>query len=249
MSYHAERDRYLSLQPSNHRPTRRSALERAFDRRRFLSGAAYGGAALALTTAGLGACQPTDYTPTPRGAPDTDPFERELALLALDEAQRSGVRYADLRISHHQFESVQTRKQQITAVRSTDSHGLGIRALYGGSWGFADTRVLSHDGAIAAAREATAIAKANDAIAPVETELAPVGVFPEGTWTTPHGIDPFDVGIEEKADLLLRTNTEALRVDGVSFVRSSVLSVKERRLIAGRSRLGLRPRARLARQC
>ena len=92
VSYHAERDRYLSLQPSNHRPTRRSALERAFDRRRFLSGAAYGGAALALTTAGLGACQPTDHTPTPRGAPDTDPFERELALLAWEaETEELGI--------------------------------------------------------------------------------------------------------------------------------------------------------------
>jgi TldD protein len=220
------------LQPSNHRPARRSALEGAFDRRRFLSGAAYGGAALALTTAGLGACKPADRPSDPAAGPGTDPFERELALLALDEARSSGARYADLRISHHEFESVQTREQQIAAVRSTDSHGLGIRALVGGSWGFAGTRDLSRDGVITAAREATAVAKANDAIAPVETELAPVDAFPEGSWMTPHEIDPFDVTIEEKADLLLRTNAEALRVDGVAFVRSSVLSVKERRLIA-----------------
>jgi TldD protein len=233
LSVRSEQSRYLSLRPRNHRPAPHTALDRSFDRRRFLSGAIYGGAALAATSTGLSGCGPSGpVPPAPIGGPDTDPLERELALLALDEARTSGARYADLRISHHSFESVQTREQQITGASSTDSHGLGIRALVGGSWGFAGTPDLSRDSVVAAAREATAIAKANDAIAPVETELAPVAVFPEGSWTTPHEIDPFDVSIEEKADLLLRTNAAALTVDGVAFVRSGVLSVKERRLVA-----------------
>ena len=39
-----------------------------------------------------------------------DPIERELALLALDEATKAGATYADVRVSRHWFESVRTRE-------------------------------------------------------------------------------------------------------------------------------------------
>ena len=54
----------------------------------------------------------------------------------------------------------------------------------------------------------------------------------EGRWITPHEIDPFNVSAEQKADLLFKTNTSALRVKGVQFVNSSIDSVKESKLLA-----------------
>ena len=161
-----------------------------------------------------------------------DPFERELALLALDEATKAGANYADVRVSRHWFEAVRTREQQITGANFTESYGIGIRTLVGGSWGFSGTRELTNEAVARAAREATAIAAANDRIAPQKTELAPVDVYPAAEWTTPHEIDPFDVPLEEKADLLFAASAEAMTVNGVRFVTGSIMAVKERRLVA-----------------
>jgi TldD protein len=164
-------------------------------------------------------------------APGPDAAERELALLALDVATSAGASYADARVSRHLFESLNTRERQITNVSKRESYGIGVRALVGGSWGFAATHDLTRDAVIRAAREASAIAAANNTVAPNKIVLAPVRKVADGRWMTPHAIDPFGVSLETKADLLFRTNEEALKIKGVSFVTSSVSSVKESRLL------------------
>jgi len=158
--------------------------------------------------------------------------EKTLLLHAIDAARAAGADYADGRIIRTQFEAIGTREQSITQVQSTDSFGINVRALVGGSWGFSATQNLQRDAVAAMAREAVAVARANNEVAPSQTVLAPVEVFPDARWVTPHRIDPFDVGLEEKADLLLRANAEALRVNHIRFAASSILSVKEQRLIA-----------------
>tara|TARA_B110000305_G_scaffold25845_1_gene23625 strand:+ start:1645 stop:3246 length:1602 start_codon:yes stop_codon:yes gene_type:complete len=158
--------------------------------------------------------------------------ERELLLLAIDVARSAGAQYADGRIIRTQFEAIGAREQMITQVQSTDSFGINVRALVGGSWGFSATQVLTRDAVAAMAREAVAIATANNEVAPSETVLAQVDVFPDADWITPHTVDPFDVSLEDKAALLLRINEEALRVNNIRFSNSSILSVKEERLLA-----------------
>ena len=211
--------------PVNH-PLARAINQ--IDRREFVKIAGVTGAALAVG-AGTFGCRPTAVIGS---GPAPDAAERELALFAIDEARSAGAGYVDVRISRHWNESVATREEQITSVSKSESYGIGVRALVGGSWGFSATRDLSRDAVAAVAREAASIAAANDRIAPSETSLAPVDVVPDGRWVTPHEIDPFDVSIEEKADLLFRANAEAMRVAGVQFVSSSIASVKESRLVA-----------------
>ena len=116
----------------------------------------------------------------------------------------------------------------MTGVNRGESYGIGIRALVGGSWGFAATRDLTNDAVTRTAREAVAVGAANDKINPVKTALAPVKKIPDGRWITPHEIDPFTIPIEQKADLLFKTNEEALRVKGVKFVTSNIDSIRDR---------------------
>ena len=209
--------------PTQHRLNFRD-LSR-LDRRDFMRLTGYG--SLLAAGVGLAGCAPSS-----EALPGPDPAEKELALLALDEAISAGARYADVRISQHYFEAINTREEQITGVTKSDSYGIGIRALVGGSWGFAATRKLSRESVSASAREATAIASANNQVAPSQITLADVKVVPDGRWITPHAVDPFDVPLEQKAELLFAANRAALGVAGVSFVSSSVSSVKERRLVA-----------------
>ena len=164
--------------------------------------------------------------------PVGDASERDLVLLAIDEAQHAGAQFADARISQHWFESIGAREDRITNVSGTNSYGLGVRALVGGSWGFSATRELTRESVTATAREAVAIASANNRVAPSTVALAPVEVYPNAVWRTPHEIDPFSIAIEEKAALLLAANAAALRVPRARYVSSSILSVKETRLVA-----------------
>ena len=158
--------------------------------------------------------------------------ESELLSLAMDVAGSEGADYADGRVIRTQFEAVGAREQMITQVQSTDSYGINVRALVGGSWGFAATQIFTRDAVANIAREAVAIARANNEVAPSTTMLAPVDIFPDADWVTPHSIDPFTIPIEDKAALLLRVNEEALRVNNIRFSSSSILSVKEERLLA-----------------
>lgn len=187
---------------------------------------------LKLTSAAAAAGIALPYTKQPAAAQSMTSTERELLLMAIDAARDAGADYCDARIIRTQFEAIGAREQMITQVQSTDSFGINLRALVGGSWGFSATQDFSRDAVAAMAREAVAIASANNEVAPSETILAPVDIFPDADWVTPHSIDPFEVPIEDKAALILRVNEEALRVNNVRFSSSSILSVKEERLLA-----------------
>jgi TldD protein len=202
-------------------------------RREFLRAA---GTATALAAIG-GTIAPVEglaarLAPPPAEPAAMDPAVRELLLEALDAARRSGAEFADARIARSRTSSVSTREQQIVNVAEGDTMGLGVRVLVQGTWGFGATRTLTRDGAGAAARDAVAIARANRLPDADRVRLAPAPVVLDGRWQTPHTIDPFSVPVEEKADLLLRTNAAALKAPNVRFVSSSMLFVKEEKSYA-----------------
>jgi TldD protein len=190
-----------------------------------------GAAGVTLATAGASVLTPM-LALQQRSAPGPDAVERDLVLRAIDAAKSAGAGYADARITRLDDESVSTREQQLLGVNRNESYGIGIRALVGGSWGFAATQELTRDAVARTAREAVALGAANDKVNPVKTSLAPVKAVPDGRWITPHEVDPFTVSAEQKASLLFTTNASALRVKGVQFVNSSVNSVRESRLLA-----------------
>jgi TldD protein len=199
------------------------------DRRTFVRLTGAGGVATAV---GLSPLAQVALEAQRNTAPGPDAGERDLALAALDAARSAGAVYADVRIVRALSESLATRERQITNVSKSESYGIGVRALVGGSWGFAATRNLERASVLQAGREAAAIAAANDRVAPNPLRLSPVPKVPDGRWITPHRVDPFTVSLESKAELLFRINDEALKVKGVRFVTSSVTSLKESRLLA-----------------
>src|SRR5262249_42661945 len=191
------------------------------DRREFVKLAGAAGIAAATTEWKTAAASPQVTAPGP------DAVEKDLVMLALDAARSAGASYADVRITRGNTEAVATRERQITNVVKNETYGIGIRALVGGSWGFAATHDLAKDSVAATAKQAAAIAAGNDKVNPVKTVLAPVQKVPDGRWMTPHEIDPFTIPIEQKAELLFKTNEEALRVKGVRFVTSSINSIRD----------------------
>ena len=151
----------------------------------------------------------------------------KLLLQAVDAMKAAGATFADARIGRYRRQNIGTREQQITGVSDTDTIGLGVRALVRGTWGFAGTRELTPDGVARAAREAIAIARANRLPGAPPVVLAPGENHGRKTWKSTYVTDPWDVPLEEKADLLLRANAEALKVPNARFVQSGMSFVKE----------------------
>jgi TldD protein len=161
-----------------------------------------------------------------------DDVVRGLMMTAINTAKSAGASYSDVRIGRYRNSIVFTREQQIVNTADIDTMGAGVRALVDGTWGFGATKTLTTDGVAAAAREAVAIAKANRIARDQPVQLTPVQSYPNATWKSSFKIDPFTIPIEQRADLLLKANAEALKVKGVKFVNSGFLFVKEDRNFA-----------------
>jgi len=161
-----------------------------------------------------------------------DPATKELALRAVDAARQAGASYADVRISRGRQQALGTRERQITFFNDGDSYGFGVRVLAGGAWGFAASREVTADEVVRVARQAVAQARANAVTMKRPIELAPTERFTDAKWSSQMEIDPFAVPIEEKVDLLLRANAEALKVQGARFVNSNLFFVKQEKSFA-----------------
>jgi TldD protein len=151
---------------------------------------------------------------------------RELAMRALDAARSAGATYADFRLAANRSQALGTRERQITFFNDAETYGFGVRVIANGSWGFAASRELNPEEVVRVAQQAVAQARANAAARQRPLELAPVERVADGKWSSPMEIDPFDVPIEEKVDLLLRANAAALGVQGARFVNSVMFSTR-----------------------
>ena len=104
----------------------------------------------------------------------SSPEARELAMRALDAARAAGAAHAEVRLSHLRrwdiYEctgcgpGVTGIMQGGTNGTNTDVLAIGIRALVGGTWGFASSAILTADEAARmgteAARQARTTARA-----------------------------------------------------------------------------------------
>lgn len=148
-----------------------------------------------------------DHVPF-RPNPDADHM-RAILLRAVDAAKSAGATYADARavrvidqiVTSPEIFGQEWRApvvaKNLGTVEETERHGISVRALVNGSWGFTASPWWTDDEAVTLARDAVAQARDNAQWSTSRVELAPAPVV-TGTWTTPYRIDPFSVSIEEK---------------------------------------------------
>ncbi len=157
---------------------------------------------------------------------------RDLAMRALDAARAAGASYADFRLNGNRTQALGTRERQITFFNDAETFGFGVRVIANGAWGFAASRDLNPEEVVRVAQQAVAQARANATTQSRPLELAPVEAVREGTWRSPVEIDPFDIAIEDKVDLLLRANSEAMKVNGARFVNSVMFFLRQDKTFA-----------------
>lgn len=149
----------------------------------------------------------------------TDPALDELIKRTLGAAKKAGASYADVRIVRMRQERLTTREDRLEDIVSADEYGVGVRVIAKGAWGFAATPTVTIAQAERAARSAVAIAQANAALVKQPVVLAPEPAHVD-VWQTPLVKDPFKIPLEDKAELLLAINREAMKVRGVKFTNA-----------------------------
>jgi TldD protein len=153
---------------------------------------------------------------------------RTLADLALDTAQARGATYADVRLVEYQEQTLRVKNGVVEALTETTDHGLGVRVICQGAWGFASNATLSREQVEETAALAVEIARAS-ALARKEAVHIGPPVTSTGIYRTPVEIDPFSVPADEKAALLLDADRGMRRVNGVKVTRGSMVSLREKK--------------------
>ena len=146
---------------------------------------------------------------------------RDLSLLALDRAVQLGASYADVRALESAERYVSTKNGKVGQASSTETLGLGIRAIVSGAWGFAATDQMTPDGIQAAATRAVDIARASSLVKKRDVVLAPESKH-EAEWASPFQIDPFRISLDRNLDLLFRVDAELRRVKGVTLAEAAI---------------------------
>ncbi|MCK4525765.1 TldD/PmbA family protein [candidate division WOR-3 bacterium] len=148
---------------------------------------------------------------------------KDLCLSAMNTAENLRVDYADIRI-------VQQRDQRVGMVDLSpkqlideDITGFGVRVLKNGAWGFASSSNINIDNVNASVNQALQIALASSST----KEGRGISLADEpphkDCFKTPVKIDPFDIAINDKIQLLLEINK---RILGIKYIVKAVSQIR-----------------------
>lgn len=186
------------------------------------------GAMMGSTIPVLGSIVPIEHLLEPGADAAT---KKKMADVALNAAKTKGATYTDVRIGRYLQQFLFTRENKVQNIVNAESYGVGIRVIANGTWGFAATSDVSNTGIAKCAETAVAIAKANAKIQTEPVILAPQKGVGEVTWKTPIKKNAFEIPVQEKIDLLMKVNSEAMK-NGAGFVTSNLFFVNEQKYFA-----------------
>ncbi len=163
--------------------------------------------------------------------PDPD-LLRRLASRALEAATAAGARHAEVRLSHlRNWELMEMvgNGGGVTGIVSNGIYGdwvdhlaIGVRALVGGSWGWASSTRWTLEEAARLGTDAVAQARTTARAGAPPVTLVPAPVVVDGRWATPLARDPFTVSRLEILDTIAGTSYVTLRDWGVPTLQVSL---------------------------
>ncbi|MBD2102848.1 TldD/PmbA family protein [Leptolyngbya sp. FACHB-261] len=167
---------------------------------------------------------------TPRPVLSTSP---DLAALAVDLIRKAGCEYGDIRLCTYRSQRLYARDRSLSNLSDNVSSGFGVRVLLDGAWGFAASHRISATEIERLVSLAVDIARASRLSQRERVQLVPVDAY-QATFKTPIAIDPFEVPIAQKAELLLGLNEQLLAYGnrGIKKANSYLSFTREDKLFA-----------------
>jgi TldD protein len=156
---------------------------------------------------------------------------RDIADRALNAAQLAGAGYADARVVESRSQLIEVKNRQVSALQEGASVGLGVRVLVDGAWGFAASAQLEASEAERCARLACQVARASARVRGEPVRLLPMRPT-LASYATPMQIDPFEVSLADKIDLLIRSSAAMAGEPSVVVAQANMNFWEDRKLFA-----------------
>jgi len=133
----------------------------------------------------------------------------------MNAAERLGAEYADIRVQKTTDEVIYLQNLSLKNTSNSVLYGYGVRFFKDGAWGFAHSNVFSDEAVLKTVRRAAEIATLSASVNKnKKLRLAPERSY-IATYETPVKIDPRDVPMKEKVELMLEVNRSMLAFEGV----------------------------------
>ncbi len=146
---------------------------------------------------------------------------KDLTDRALDTATSRGASYADVRVIDQVSQDIQTRNGAVDTLLEEQDRGFGVRVIVDGAWGFASSHSVTGPEIDRVAALAVEIARASASVRRDYARLAPEPVVTD-RYETPISVDPFEVSVERKLDLLLAADAAMRTVRGVKVATGNL---------------------------
>ncbi len=135
--------------------------------------------------------------------------------LAMNAAQSLGAEYADIRVQRTTDQVIYLHNLSLKNTSNSVLYGYGIRVFKDGAWGFAHSNVFTDEAVLAAVQRASEIAALSASVNKArKLRLAPERSY-IAKYQTPVCIDPFDVPVKDKVELMLEVNRTMLAYEGI----------------------------------
>jgi TldD protein len=159
--------------------------------------------------------------------------QTELAHLAIELIKQAGCEYGDIRICRYRNQNLTAMDRSLSNLSDQISSGFGVRVLLNGSWGFAASYEQTLTEINRIVQLAVEIAKGSHLSQQDPVRLVAVESY-QDRYVTPILINPFDVPIAEKANLLLNINEKLLSYSekGIKKASSFLRFSQENKLFA-----------------
>jgi TldD protein len=157
---------------------------------------------------------------------------RSLGDAALTRARELGASHADFRFERVRYQSLLVRDGVLQGANDTEDLGFAVRVVHRGAWGFASGVVLSPEEAVRVAETAIAVAQVAAEMTSSPVELADEPVYDDVTWVSAYLVNPLDVPVREKADLLIGWTDRLRRGAAVDHASAHLLQVQENKYYA-----------------
>ena len=171
---------------------------------------------------------------------------RALASTALERAADLGAQHADFRAERILAQQIVLSDRQPETLVDADTLGLAVRVVVDGTWGFAATVDMTPDAAARAAAEAVQVARVAAAINSERIELAGEPAHGDVTWVSAYQVDPFEVTLADKVELLTQWSSGLLASERIDHVDAMLLQVRECKYYSDGATTTLQQRVRVA---
>jgi TldD protein len=157
---------------------------------------------------------------------------RAIADAALDRAGKLGVDHADVRVERIRSQQLILRDGNLETQHEGSDVGLAVRVVADGAWGFAADGDLTPDAAARAVDAAAELARLTKPANSERVELAAEPAHGDATWVSSYAVDPFDIPVRSKQELLAGWSRQLLGHDVVTHVDARLQQVRENKFYA-----------------